>query len=362
MKNIFENNELRQLYIDNKKGINDYNAQIFPIIAMTGVVITGVSVIGSFINEYMDWARNVYIIVCCICCMLFIFSKMESMRKHALIGLYIEFISLFVLATYLSAGLFPDRTASSVLILFSIFPLTFIDKPQRLFLTNMLMYLIHTLFSYKYKDISIAGLDQVNGLTATIVGCCLGFFILKTRIESFDLARLLVLEKETDMLTGLDNRRKMSELLVDIHNQKKPMPDGVVMMDIDYFKKYNDTHGQGAGDSSLESFGKMIRENKWNHNIKFYRYGGEEFVAFVWDSDRYMMQDIAEQIHRCARNMELEYGNITLSVGYVHRDDDSITNIETWIQRADLAAYRAKSSGRDCVVCFNEMRELYKGQ
>ena len=84
------------------------------------------------------------------------------------------------------------------------------------------------------------------------------------------------------MLTGLKNRRRLFELLENLKDQLIEIPTGVMMIDIDYFKQYNDQYGHAAGDQYLSSLDQLFKGLEKEYHIQFFRYGGEEFTAFVW--------------------------------------------------------------------------------
>ena len=346
--------QLRQLFEDNKKEITKYNAQFFAKVALVGAAVTGIAFVGSFFYGILEAARNAYGWAFLGCMIFFLFSKPKKLEKYSVIALYVQFILLFVLVLYLSVVTGAERPAAPMLILLSVFPMLFIDKPRRLLTVNVILYLIHTYLSFQIKGPVLGKMDFVNGLIATVVGCFFGWFIIRIRVQALNFERLLIMEKETDELTGLYNRRKLFEKIARIEVGKVERPSGVFMMDIDYFKRYNDMNGHMAGDSCLRLFGKMLREHQWDTKVEFFRYGGEEFVAFIWDADAKKLQNLAEQIRIETSKLELPYGKITSSIGYVYCVDEVIYNYETWIERADIAAYKAKEAGRNCVAGYND--------
>jgi len=167
-----------------------------------------------------------------------------------------------------------------------------------------------------------------------------------------------------DDLTGVYNRRYIRERLeVDVEKsirEQKSM--SVIMADIDYFKEINDTYGHIVGDNVLKDFtriaSKYIRSNgsDW-----IGRYGGEEFLIVLNDTDEDKAEIIAERIRKNLEETTLEYkGNkfsITCSFGvYVFRDLDM--NTEDIIHRADINLYEAKEKGRNTtVVNKNRLRD-----
>ncbi len=167
-----------------------------------------------------------------------------------------------------------------------------------------------------------------------------------------------------DDLTGVYNRRYIRERLeVDVEKsirEQKSM--SVIMADIDYFKEINDTYGHIVGDNVLKDFtriaSKYIRSNgsDW-----IGRYGGEEFLIVLNDTDEDKAEIIAERIRKNLEETTLEYkGNkfsITCSFGvYGFRDLDM--NTEDIIHRADINLYEAKEKGRNTtVVNKNRLRD-----
>lgn len=352
MRVIDESKYLNKLFIDNKKEIAEYNAEFFPKVAVIGAITTLIAFVSSFFHSDLALSRNMYAVSSFICCCLYLFAKIKKPVRFAVVGLYIEFITLFLLVLYISVFTLSDRQAASMLIVLSIFPMLFIDKPQRILTLDVVFYLIHTFLSFQMKGEVLGKLDLINGLIATMAGCFLGWFIILTRVQALNFERLLIVEKETDELTGLHNRRKLFWTIGQIEKCTLPRPSGVFMIDIDYFKQYNDRNGHAAGDNCLRSYGKMLQKRQWNTKVEFYRYGGEEFVAFIWDANVEELSDLAEKIRQAAALLPLAYGNITNSIGYVYCDDEQILNYETWIERADEAVYKAKKNGRNCVVGY----------
>lgn len=341
--------QLDLLFEDNKKEIKKMNAKFMSQVALVSTAVTIIAFVGGFFYEILERAQTSYAIAGMACMLCYFLSKQKRMEKYALTGLYVQFIFLFLLVLYLSVVAGIDRPASPMLILLSVFPMLFIDKPRRLLTINVTLYFIHTVCSFWLKGAVIGKMDFVNGLIAVVVGCFFGRFIIRNRVEALNFERLLIMEKETDELTGLHNRRKLFQAIGRIEEKKTERPSGVLMMDIDYFKKYNDTYGHMAGDACLRAFGAMLRGNEWGARTKFYRYGGEEFVAFVWGAEELDLLAIAERIRKQTSVLELPYGKITSSIGYAYCLNEEIYNYETWIERADMAAYKAKGDGRNCV-------------
>ncbi|MEA2986849.1 MAG: two-component system, cell cycle response regulator [Alphaproteobacteria bacterium] len=159
----------------------------------------------------------------------------------------------------------------------------------------------------------------------------------------------------TDPLTGLHNRRYMEShlgsLLEQAVSRKKPLT--VLVLDIDYFKAINDTHGHDAGDDVLREFSFRIKKSIRGIDLAC-RYGGEEFVVIMPETDLSVATMVAERLRRriATEPFPIQNGSrsieVTISVGIsALGKDDTAANI---LKRADAALYRAKRDGRNRVV------------
>lgn len=158
----------------------------------------------------------------------------------------------------------------------------------------------------------------------------------------------------TDALTGLLNRRALFDLLRrEVEREKRyGHAMALIVFDIDHFKQVNDRHGHAAGDFVLQRVasiaGDVIR-----HSDAMARYGGEEFVVVAPETDDAQAVHLAERIRTALRSTDIPLNHhvirVTASFGVasLHPDDATAEDI---LRRADRALYRAKASGRDCVV------------
>jgi len=160
----------------------------------------------------------------------------------------------------------------------------------------------------------------------------------------------------TDQLTGLHNRRYMSRHLDTLLNgaKKNGRPLAFVIMDIDFFKQVNDTHGHDIGDEVLKEFASRISANVRGIDLAC-RYGGEEFVVVMPDTDMSFAYSIAERLRQSIETTPVKISrapgqlNITISIGIAKAEGVNDT-AEKLLHRADQALYRAKRSGRNKVV------------
>ncbi len=184
--------------------------------------------------------------------------------------------------------------------------------------------------------------------------------MIREKRESLDALSVqydkLLLDSHKDPLTGLGNRKAFEEFASEHPDAKSH--NAVLMIDIDFFKEINDTHGHMFGDQVLEAFGRHIRQCV-SRNDMIYRYGGEEFCVLLNDVTPRSAREVAERI--CRRTRE-----ISRSDASVHKDAGEVADpltvsigisavttfpgqkdILTLVREADMALYRAKEQGRD---------------
>jgi len=160
----------------------------------------------------------------------------------------------------------------------------------------------------------------------------------------------------TDGLTGLNNYRYFKEHLIHELRRAERHKSNVslVMLDIDFFKNYNDTHGHLAGDEVLRTIAKLMRDNVRSIDVTA-RYGGEEFALILPETNKSAAHVVAEKIrklvetHRFPNEETQPNGKITVSIGVATFPDDA-KELEELINRADQRLYQAKALGRNRVV------------
>ncbi len=158
-----------------------------------------------------------------------------------------------------------------------------------------------------------------------------------------------------DALTGLYNRRYMEESLArELHRAKrKKSALAILMIDVDHFKRFNDTMGHETGDLLLRKFGEYLRSNVRADDIAC-RYGGEEFALILPDAGLDGVLVRAEALREGAAQLTIDSGirpamHITISVGIAIFPDNGLSG-EELLRTADAALYQAKSVGRNQVV------------
>lgn len=184
----------------------------------------------------------------------------------------------------------------------------------------------------------------------------------------------------TDSLTGLGNRRALKEIAAAILKvEKRRLPGGIkekrnpvhslIVLDLDFFKKINDTYGHPVGDKALkevaEAINKAIREEG-----SAYRHGGEEFAVFLPHTNSEGAEKVAERIRQSIENLEIETNDdreikITASLGYSTTEQipEETTNeklLDEMTENSDAAMYLSKGTGKNKVTAYDASMEKKK--
>lgn len=174
----------------------------------------------------------------------------------------------------------------------------------------------------------------------------------QNELKELNLKLELALEEVSELslhdpLTGLANRRMLDISATGsmARAQRTGTLFGVIMLDIDYFKKYNDTYGHDAGDRLLETMSGILRQEVRNTDLAV-RYGGEEFLILLNDFEHDGTLVFAERIKVYIAMVT----SITISMGIAWYQGDS--SFDAVVKRADEALYAAKHNGRNRVECM----------
>lgn len=173
-------------------------------------------------------------------------------------------------------------------------------------------------------------------------------------ISNLKLQERLRNQSVRDPLTGLFNRRYLEETMDREFSRarRNKQSCSILILDIDHFKKFNDTRGHDAGDALLVKFAHLVRETTRKEDIAC-RYGGEEFVVVLPNTPLDMAEKVGQKICDATRKMKVSsgkdsFGSVTVSIGVAAFPSHAETP-EDLISLADAALYRAKDGGRDQV-------------
>jgi len=166
-----------------------------------------------------------------------------------------------------------------------------------------------------------------------------------------ELNRELNVVARRDSLTGIGNRLALDEAIARLLHQgglARPRPFALILFDLDHFKMYNDEHGHQAGDAALGRIGEILRRATRGSDVAF-RYGGEEFLLIVPETDLNGAIAVAERVRVATEEVD-DLPPFTISGGVALWDPIDGRDPQPLLRRADTALYLAKRAGRNRIV------------
>jgi diguanylate cyclase (GGDEF)-like protein len=197
--------------------------------------------------------------------------------------------------------------------------------------------------------------DEEDATLANAIGEQIGMAVESAQLFE-EINRLAI----TDGLTGLYNLRHLKRVLGEEvkRSLRYKRPLSFIMLDIDFFKIFNDNHGHPQGDEELRILSGLLQQNTRDVDSVF-RYGGEEFSVIIPEVPKHEAYAMAERIRRFIQDYAFPYeedqpdGNFTVSMGVASLPEDALSG-EELVERADRALYRAKQTGRNKVCLYDD--------
>ena len=205
------------------------------------------------------------------------------------------------------------------------------------------------------KDMAVAGQRFTLIQIADVSHNVMREGLLKAKVDEMsDMAHM-------DVLTGVGNRRAFDQTLAaEVRAAvRADKPLGLLMLDLDHFKLFNDKYGHPAADRCLQSIADLLRQICRRPRDLVARYGGEELAVILPETDLAGALRVANDILKALRALQIPHENsplgpiVTLSVGVSVMAQGERISAATLLQQADVALYAAKHAGRNCVVQFD---------
>ena len=211
------------------------------------------------------------------------------------------------------------------------------------FLVGVLLYLAKSVGLLPHTWLTQYGFQIGTIFEFVLLSLALGIRVKEIRQQS-----------RTDSLTGLANRSRYDELVEQAFAQARAAGTtlGLLVIDVDHFKRVNDTHGHAVGDRVLEGVAESLRRQLPAQAVAS-RYGGEEFVVLVPRTDAAALMALAEKLRRAIAEGSPGIP-VTASVGVASTADHAFADPRGLFRAADEALYAAKRTGRDRVVGWND--------
>ncbi|MDW8136585.1 MAG: GGDEF domain-containing protein [Thermodesulfobacterium sp.] len=177
--------------------------------------------------------------------------------------------------------------------------------------------------------------------------------LAKKNVQLSEALKTIKKINNTDPLTGILNRRAFLKILKrEISLAKRHnLPLSLVMIDIDYFKKINDTYGHETGDYVLKSITKVIKKSIRQEDL-FARLGGEEFVLLLPHTNMEAAYKMSERLRQTIEKRQFKRIREKITASFGITEFSPLDNFRLFLKRADEALYEAKKRGRNCCICI----------
>ena len=339
-----------------KKDAYISNYKVWKILHVLMAAVFGALFFSSFFNPLMVMNRWFYLaafLYALFAIVVFLNIKKESIAAQLLI--YLSMSVLFLFAAFISRNN-PEYNATTFIVLLVVTPMFMIDKPYFMTIELSVATVIFLIWMRAVKPDTVWQIDKVNAITFTVIGSFLNIIANALRIKEFVLTRQIRIQKDTDGMTGLRNKdrltREINEYLADASTDK----GFLFIMDVDRFKSINDTYGHDVGDSVIVQLGSFLASRFTGDEIVG-RIGGDEFILFIKNTDdKDNALGIADDIVKgVSETVELPNRDQKLSVSIgVALYSGLEKHYSELFKKADIALYHAKGSPTDRFCVYNE--------
>ena len=273
---------------------------------------------------------------------IFFTLKKSSNLTQGLI--YLSIAVLFLFGCLITQNK-PTTSATLFFILLLITPMFMIDQP---FIMGILLVVVSAGFSvwmYNVKPYDIWEMDFIDAITYTVVGIFIHVIVNAIRIREFVLTRKINIQKDTDGLTGLKNKGALTRAINEFLSDKSKDKGIMLMLDINDFKRVNDTYGHDVGDSVINQFGAFLAETFQKDDIVG-RFGGDEFIVFIKnfndpevaaEAARAIIGGVSKHVKLPDEGMLV---GVSIGIAIYHGKENNYSEV---FKKADMALYQTKA-------------------
>jgi diguanylate cyclase (GGDEF)-like protein len=347
-----------------------HNAQSLKIISLVTGILVGLFSVFPLLVEKQPGKFTVYIVIGVVELLVYVFAG--HLCKHKIytpirvnLGFLVFFITLMTLGMYIGVFTQPEQHAVNFMVFLVCSQVIFVLRPLYTVLLNLITVTVFSFFAITMKSETLWRFDVSNAAAAAVIGIAFSWYLSHVVIKEMLASRRLEIERNyfrdesmKDELTGLSNRREYLNVANYYISISRHVHQTVcaIMLDVDFFKNYNDFYGHQQGDEVLKALGKVLHQLAAEENVFAARVGGEEFLV-LWTENRI---DEAKRVAVKLRQMILDLNIpheksaaapcVTASLGlYVLRGGSPGTADDLY-READAALYEAKARGRNCII------------
>jgi len=309
------------------------------------VVFGFFAMVTDYINDNLVMALAGVVITCLSLVVLYFGKRPQYHHIPLLVAAGLVF-AMYLLGSFTQIPVHPGKMAW-----ISIFPfIYFYLMGLRLgLMVSILSFLVmpagYMAYPYLFGEVNTTFYELLQGLGGFSLAAVLAYKYEQVRTRQEELLKF---SAENDLLTGLLNRRGFTNLaeLACLQATRFGQPFSILFLDLDNFKKLNDSLGHDAGDTLLKEVATILRSATRTIDLVA-RWGGEEFIMLMIQSDENGARQAAEKIRAAISSHEFSCGRATVSAGIaIHKQSESLDEA---IIRADRAMYEAKRQGKNRV-------------
>ncbi|MDR0387118.1 MAG: GGDEF domain-containing protein [Treponema sp.] len=356
-----------------REDICKHNAGSLFIVSFVAAVLIGLFSFFPALSEKRISIYAVYLITAIIeafvafyAFYIFRHEKCDSLFVNA--GFLAFYICLIAFGMFLGIIQRPHEHSTTIFVFFIGAQILFvIDFPRSLIL-NLVTLVVYSVFSFPIKPFDIWIFDTAGFFISVLAGMIITRYMYYTVIKGIIATRRLEIERNRfreesikDELTGLSNRRDYLQAANFYISACRHVHQTVcaVMMDVDFFKSYNDHYGHSKGDSVLRSLGKVLQSLIDEEHVFAARVGGEEFIV-LWIENRIAEAErVVLKLRQKIIDLQIPHEKssvapyVTASLGMYILRGGSSDSIDDFYNNADAALYEAKSRGRNRIMLMD---------
>ncbi|MDR0590122.1 MAG: GGDEF domain-containing protein [Spirochaetaceae bacterium] len=362
------------------RGITHHNARSLVLITLASILVV---LLFSLYPLVIQKSRHKFLIYMCfaaweLCAFLYaqwVWRRKKYRSIFVYPGVVIFFAGLMFFGIYIGIIDRQEFQAVNFLIFFICSQIMFIIDPRWNLLINFLTILVFSSLTIEVKSFSIWIADLINIIIAGITGAAFSWYMSYVSIREMLAAQRLESERNrfreesiSDELTGIGNRRGFMDMVNFYISVCRHIHQTVViiMLDVDYFKRYNDFYGHPRGDLVLQAIGTVLKKVMDEERVYAARVGGEEFIILGTENRQAEAERIALKIRQEIIDLKIPHKKspiapcVTVSLGVYFMRGGSGDTVEELYNQVDLALYNAKVRGRNNIVFFDSANKIMR--
>lgn len=346
-----------ELYARHENNIARNNRKMLSTLTLTSALVSLVLFILSFISHTIQATQWLYLLFCV--CSLALYAAVRFFKpthnRTIYFLFYLAYTLLFSFAVIMGALLQPEYNATTICVFLVALPLLIIDRPWRITLFCFIALLTFIALLFVRTQTAVRNMDIINSISFFILGAAFTRYVLRGKVNEMQLLDQMRRQRDTDSLTQLLNRGAAEEYITRLL-ENVAAPSTMVIVDVDNFKKLNDTYGHTYGDSVLSSVATLLKSSLRCTDCVC-RLGGDEFLLFVpdipseeWAKEKatYLLEAAALLPQPADARLRL---SLSIGLAFSPRQGETFA---TLYKHADTALYIAKNQGKNQWAVFTE--------